>query len=91
MNKNDIIDVEQYPGLIGLFWDVPHITKIMKARDVFCILALRVEEKVEIEKLNEKEMALLDELFHLFENDIPEVFYNGWKHEKVYAGEYFLE
>ena len=86
MNKNDTINMEQYPGLIGLFWDMPNATSRMTVRDAFCILALRIGTYLEPENMNEKETRLFNELFQLFEDDIPEVLYNGWRHEKTCTG-----
>ena len=88
MNKNDILDMRKYPEFDALFWDATMIKDKMPAREAFCTLARRVGEYVNPEDLDEREVRLLDELFGLFEKDIPEVFYNGWKGEKVCAKKY---
>ena len=76
------------PRLKSRVFSVFLIKDKMPAREAFCTLARRVGEYVNPEDLDEREVRFLDELFGLFEKDIPEVFYNGWKGEKVCAKKY---
>ena len=75
MLKTDVVDMRGYPLLRCLFWDFKDETDKIPVRDAFRIFARRIGEYVDPERMNAEERELVECLQDLFEDDLPEVFY----------------
>lgn len=79
MRKNSVLNINKFPNLRCLFWDVPGILTQVPVRDIFCVFATRLEEYINVDVLTPEEKTVVNDLFTLFQQDLPEVLYDGWK------------